>query len=169
MISWGFIMTFLPVLFKPLIVHDLFYDLTLVSINTEFFDLIRVAIIINIFLFFSYLVFRLSDNKNLNKIGLKLTLFELSLLIALAYYLDPLVWFALYFCGLHGLRAILILNFKFIPDILWVIIFSVPIILFIFLTNWNYNLSNLLVIFPVLASLTIAHMLLPKLKNFIKT
>ena len=169
MISWGFIMTFLPVLFKPLIVHDLFYDLTLVSINTEFFDLIRVAIIINIFLFISYLVFRLSDNKNINKIGLKLTLFELSLLIALAYYLDPLVWFALYFCGLHGLRAILILNFKFIPDILWVIIFSVPIILFIFLTNWNYNLSNLLVIFPVLASLTIAHMLLPKLKNFIKT
>ena len=100
-------------------------------------------------------------------VALKLAILELFLLIILAYYLSPLVWFGLYFCGLHGLRAMLAFDFKFIPDALWLIIFTAPISLFIFLVEWSYDLSSLLIVFPVLASLTIAHMLLPRLKDLV--
>lgn len=168
-ICWGFTMTFLPVFFKPLLVYDLFYELTLTNINSEIFDLIRILTAFTIFIFITYVIFKLSNSKDSgNNITLKLAIFELLLLILLAYYLEPLIWFALYFCGLHGLRAILILNFKLVPDIFWMILFTAPITLLILLTDWNYNSSYLLVIFPILASLTIAHMLLPKLKNLIK-
>ena len=168
-ICWGFTMTFLPLLFKPALVNDLFYDLTLTNISTEIFALIRILTIISILIFFSYLIFKLfKPIKNNNSITFKLILFEFLILISLAYYLDPLIWFALYFCGLHGLRAVLVLNFKLFPDIFWVMLFTLPITTFIFLTNSTYASSDLLVIFPVLASLTIAHMLLPKLKKLIK-
>ena len=168
-ICWGFTMTFLPLLFKPVLVNDLFYDLTLTNISNEIFASIRILTIISILIFFSYLLFKLfkPTEKN-NSITFKLILFEFFILISLAYYLDPLIWFALYFCGLHGLRAILVLNFKLIPDIFWVMLFTSPITIFIFLNNSTYAFSDLLVIFPVLASLTIAHMLLPKLKKLIK-
>ena len=168
-ICWGFTMTFLPLLFKPVLVNDLFYDLTLTNISNEIFASIRILTIISILIFFSYLLFKLfkQTEKN-NSITFKLILFEFFILISLAYYLDPLIWFALYFCGLHGLRAILVLNFKLIPDIFWVMLFTSPITIFIFLNNSTYASSDLLVIFPVLASLTIAHMLLPKLKKLIK-
>ena len=168
-ICWGFTMTFLPLLFKPVLVNDLFYDLTLTNISNEIFASIRILTIISILIFFSYLLFKLfkPTGKN-NSITFKLILFEFFILISLAYYLDPLIWFALYFCGLHGLRAILVLNFKLIPDIFWVMLFTSPITIFIFLNNSTYAFSDLLVIFPVLASLTIAHMLLPKLKKLIK-
>ena len=124
--------------------------------------------VISIFIFFSYSIFKLFNlkDKSIN-INFKLILFEFLLLISLAYYLEPLIWFALYFCGLHGLRAILVLNFKLFPDIFWVILFTAPITTFIYVTSWTYTSGDLLVIFPVLGSLTIAHMLLPKLKNLI--
>ena len=166
-ICWGFTMTFLPILFKPILVNDLFYALTLTNINAEIYEVIRVFTVFTIFILIGYLFFRLSHNKD-NNITFKLTILELLLLIVLAYYLEPLLWFTLYFCGLHGLRAILILNFKLVPDIFWMILFTAPITLLIFLTDWNYSPSNLLVIFPVLASLTIAHMLLPRMINLIK-
>jgi len=168
-ICWGYTMTFLPLLFKPVLVNDLFYDLTLTNISIEIYALIRILTIISILIFFSYLIFKLfKPIKNNNSITFKLILFEFLILISLAYYLDPLIWFALYFCGLHGLRAVLVLNFKLFPDIFWVMLFTLPITTFIFLTNSTYASSDLLVIFPVLASLTIAHMLLPKLKKLIK-
>jgi|TARA_B110000238_G_scaffold188721_1_gene220043 Brp/Blh family beta-carotene 15,15'-monooxygenase len=167
-ICWGFTMTFLPVLFKPVLVNDLFYELTLTNISAEIFVSIRILTVISIFIFFSYSIFKLFNlkDKSIN-ITFKLILFEFLLLISLAYYLEPLIWFALYFCGLHGLRAILVLNFKLFPDIFWVILFTAPITTFIYVTSWTYTSGDLLVIFPVLGSLTIAHMLLPKLKNLI--
>jgi len=169
-ICWGFTMTFLPVFFKPLLVNDLFNELTLTNIGSEIFILIRILTAFTIFIFVTYVIFKLFNSKDRdNNTSLKLIILELLLLILLAYYLEPLLWFALYFCGLHGLRAILNLNFKLVPDAFWMILFTAPITLLILLTDWNYSSSYLIAIFPVLASLTIAHMLLPKLKSLIKT
>ena len=168
-ICWGFTMTFLPVLFKPSLVCLLFFELTSVSISTEIFDVIRTLLVLGIFIFVSCLIFKMLQREKEDPIALKLIMLELSLLIILAYYLSPLVWFTLYFCGLHGLRAILAFDFKFIPDVLWLIIFTAPISLFIFLVEWSYDLDSLLIVFPVLASLTIAHMLLPRLKDLVES
>jgi len=168
-ICWGFTMTFLPILFKPALVSVLFFDLASININEEIFYLIRLLIILSIFILFYFLICGILDKSNQNSSAFKLMVFELITLIILAYQLSPLVWFALYFCGLHGLRAILISDFKFMPDMLWLISFTAPVLLFIFLVDWSYSLSSLLVVFPVLASLTVAHMLLPWLKHSIKT
>jgi len=166
-ICWGFTMTFLPVLFKPSLVYLLFLELTSVSISTEIFGVIRMLVVLSILIFVSCLIFRMLQKEKKEPVALKLAILELFLLIILAYYLSPLVWFGLYFCGLHGLRAMLAFDFKFIPDALWLIIFTAPISLFIFLVEWSYDLSSLLIVFPVLASLTIAHMLLPRLKDLV--
>ncbi|MFT7267047.1 MAG: Brp/Blh family beta-carotene 15,15'-monooxygenase [Porticoccus sp.] len=168
-ICWGFTMTFLPVLFKPSLVYLLFFELTSVSISTEIFDAIRILLILSIFIFISCLISRILKKEKKDSIALKLAILELSLLIILTYYLSPLIWFTLYFCGLHGLRTILAFDFKFIPDVLWLIIFTAPISLFIFLVEWGYDLGSLLIVFPVLASLTIAHMLLPRLKDLVES
>ena len=168
-ICWGFTMTFLPILFQPSLVYLLFLELTSVSISTEIFGVIRMLVVLSILIFVSCLIFRMLQKEKKEPVALKLAILELFLLIILAYYLSPLVWFGLYFCGLHGLRAMLAFDFKFIPDALWLIIFTAPISLFIFLVEWSYDLSSLLIIFPVLASLTIAHMLLPRLKDLVRS
>jgi Brp/Blh family beta-carotene 15,15'-monooxygenase len=162
-------MTFLPILFQPSLVYLLFLELTSVSISTEIFGVIRMLVVLSILVFVSCLIFRMLQKEKKEPVALKLAILELFLLIILAYYLSPLVWFGLYFCGLHGLRAMLAFDFKFIPDALWLIIFTAPISLFIFLVEWSYDLSSLLIIFPVLASLTIAHMLLPRLKDLVRS
>jgi hypothetical protein len=106
------------------------------------------------------------EGKTVNE--LKLLSAELVILICLAYFLSPLIWFSIYFCGLHGLRALIDCKFRIFPDILWLGLFTAPVSIVIFLFEWEYSLNSLLIIFPILASLTIAHMLLPKLREIVK-
>ena len=169
-IFWGIVMTFLPLLFNPNLVNTLFFDLTQVSIYFEVLVAIKIIILICMLSFFInlYLI-----GKNRKKIGknfyeLNILSFEMLVLVCLAYYLNPLIWFAIYFCGLHGIRALINQEFKIVPDILWLAVFTAPVSTIIFLFEWDYNFKSLLVIFPVLASLTIAHMLLPRLRKLIK-
>ncbi len=169
-IFWGIVMTFLPLLFNPNLVNILFFDLTQVSIYLEVLVAIKIIILICMLSFFInlYLI-----GKNRKKVGknfyeLNLLSFEMLVLVCLAYYLNPLIWFAIYFCGLHGIRALINHEFKILPDIFWLVLFTAPISTIIFLFEWDYNFKSLLVIFPVLASLTIAHMLLPGLRKLIK-
>ena len=73
--------------------------------------------------------------KNINKLSEILLLLELLFLVIIAYIIDPIIWFAVYFCILHGIRAIIQLNFKWYPDLLWMIIFTSPIIIFILISG----------------------------------
>ena len=166
---WGFAMTFLPLLFKEEVVSELFFDLTSMVIYPEIIYTIRIMVILSIILFFLSILMMRRAGKDENSSELKLLCIEMGLLIALAYYLNPLIWFSFYFCGLHGLRAIIDSEFKIIPDLIWLILFTAPISLMIFLIEWDYNFNSLLVVFPILASLTVAHMLLPSIKNYVKS
>jgi Brp/Blh family beta-carotene 15,15'-monooxygenase len=170
-VYWGVVMAFLPLVFKPNLVNSLFFDLTQVRIQPEIFDAINIIVLVCIICFSSSLYKIAQERKNKGKTILELKLLgaEMMLLICLAYFLNPLTWFSIYFCGLHGIRALMDNDFRMFPDILWLALFTAPISIMIFLFKWEYTLNSLLVIFPILASLTIAHMLLPKLRKIVKT
>jgi len=170
-VYWGVVMAFLPLVFKPNLVNSLFFDLTQVRIQPEIFDAINIIVLVCIICFSSSLYKIAQERKNKGKTLLELKLLgaEMMLLICLAYFLNPLTWFSIYFCGLHGIRALMDNDFRMFPDILWLTLFTAPISIMIFLFKWEYSLNSLLVIFPILASLTIAHMLLPKLRKIVKT
>jgi hypothetical protein len=70
---------------------------------------------------------------------------------------------------LHGIRALINYNFNFFSDTLWLILFTAPITLIIIYMNLDLSLEGFLFVFPILACLTIAHMLLPKIISFSKT
>ena len=165
-ISWGFLMTFLPLGFHQERVNEIFYFLTKSSLNTSTFQFISslLAVVFVIYIFISVRkVF-----KNNNKLTEVLLLLELLFLVAIAYILDPIIWFAVYFCILHGIRAIIQLNFRWYPDLIWMIIFTSPIIIFTLIMGNNYTSKELLILFPILACLTNAHMLLPQIIKAIK-
>lgn len=170
-VYWGVVMAFLPLVFKPNLVNSLFFDLTQVRIQPEIFDAINIIVLVCIICFSSSLYKIAQERKNKGKTILELKLLgaEMMLLICLAYFLNPLTWFSIYFCGLHGIRALMDNDFRMFPDILWLTLFTAPISIMIFFFKWEYSLNSLLVIFPILASLTIAHMLLPKLRKIVKT
>ena len=170
-VYWGIAMAFLPIFFKPNLVNSLFYDLTQVRVQPEIFDAINIIILVCIISFCVSLYKIAQERRKKGKtiLELKLLSAEMIILICLAYYLSPLTWFAIYFCGLHGIRALIDSDFRIFPDILWLTLFTAPISIMIFLFKWEYSLNSLLIIFPVLASLTIAHMLLPKLREIVKS
>ena len=167
---WGFVMTFLPLLFKPKIVNSIFFDLTQVNIPLEILEAIKIIILFSIFGFFICLYLLAKNRKKMGNSIYELILLgtEIVVLVCLAYYLTPLMWFAIYFCGLHGIRALIDCKFKIVPDILWLALFTGPVLVIIFMIDWEYNSNSLLIVFPILASLTIAHMLLPSLKMIVK-
>ena len=169
-VYWGVAMAFLPLVFKPNLVNSLFYDLTQVRIQPETFGAINIIVLICIINFFVSLYKITQERKKKGKtiLELKLLSAEMMVLICLAYFLSPLTWFSIYFCGLHGIRALIDSDFRIFPDILWLALFTAPISIMIFLFKWEYSLNSLLIVFPVLASLTIAHMLLPKLREIVK-
>ena len=111
---------------------------------------------------------KVTGNKTKDKIYFLLT-GELTIMIILGYYLHPVVWFAFYFCILHGIRALINYNFNFFSDMLWLLLFTAPITLIIIYMNLGLSLEGFLIVFPILACLTIAHMLLPKIISFSKT
>ena len=98
-----------------------------------------------------------------------LLVLEFTFLIILSHFTHPFVWFAIYFCGLHGVRSLIDSNFNWSVDLKWLVAFTFPVAVFIGFTYgryWNADVYSL--IFPILASLTIAHMSLPSLLRLIK-
>ena len=163
--SWGLAMTFMPVLFHPSSVSEIFYLLTDSNAISSTLIFLKYLIPLNLILLTSYVMFNLFKIKD--KIYF-LLMGELTIMIILGYYLHPLVWFAFYFCILHGIRALINYNFNFFSDTLWLILFTAPITLIIIYMNLDLSLEGFLFVFPILACLTIAHMLLPKIISFFK-
>ena len=160
---WGLMMTLFPIMFYPEIVNEIFNILTKTSIPLNIFILAQdLLIILSIFLSL-LLVLPIQSNK--------WVLFEFIILMILAKIFHPLIWFGLYFCGVHGVRALIAEKFRINPDLSWLLIFSIPVIMTLyFLIGQNvfeYSV-NLYSIFPVVAALTISHMLLPKIIAFIE-
>ena len=164
--SWGLAMTFMPVLFHPSSVSEIFYLLTDSNAISSTLIFLKYLISLNLILLTSYVMFNLFKIKD--KIYF-LLMGELTIMIILGYYLHPLVWFAFYFCILHGIRALINYNFNFFSDTLWLILFTAPITLIIIYMNLDLSLEGFLFVFPILACLTIAHMLLPKIISVSKT
>lgn len=158
---WGISVTLLPLIFQPNEVLNIFYLLTNYEFSMVLTNIVRVLIVFSIIIFIASAILFYK-----NKFEIILALFELVTLILLAIFVHPITWFAIYFCGLHGIRALIGINFNFKKDILWLTAFTIPVIvLFIFFAKENtFDLTNnLLVVFPILASLTIAHMSLNKI------
>ena len=163
--SWGLVMTLLPILFHPTIVGEIFYLLTNNERIFSLFGFVQILILINIVFLTSNFLLNFMRQKK----GVYILLIgELMIMTVSAYLLHPLVWFAFYFCFLHGIRALVNYNFKLIPDVFWLFIFTLPIIILILSFNLERDNVNLLLIFPVIAGLTISHMLLPRLIKPIK-
>ena len=171
-LSWGFTMTFLPILFKKDIVESIFYNLIGIKIPNSFIAVIYGILILSIIrIYWGAIQNILNSNIKTNcytNIDI-LFLFEFSLLVILSYFMHPFVWFAIYFCGLHGVRSLIDSKFNMNIDFKWIFVFTFPVMLFIGFTYgkyWNADIYS--IIFPILGSLTIAHMSLPSLIKFMK-
>ncbi len=171
-LSWGFTVTFLPILFKKDTVELIFYNLIGFNLSDTFIATIYCILVLSIFRIY-WVILNNIIKSNENNICLidksVLIFFEITLLITLSYFTHPFVWFAIYFCGLHGIRSLINSDFNWRIDLKWIIIFTLPVIVFIFFTYGKYwNADVYSIIFPILGSLTIAHMSLPSIINSIK-
>ena len=171
-LSWGFTVTFLPILFKKDTVELIFYNLIGFNLPDTFIAIIYYILVLSIFRIY-WVILNNIIKSNENNICLidksVLIFFEITLLITLLYFTHPFVWFAIYFCGLHGIRSLINSDFNWRIDLKWIIIFTLPVIVFIFFTYGKYwNADVYSIIFPILGSLTIAHMSLPSIINSIK-
>ena len=171
-LSWGFTVTFLPILFKKDTVELIFYNLIGLNLPDTFIAIIYCILVLSIFRIY-WVILNNIIKSNENNICLidksVLIFFEITLLITLSYFTHPFVWFAIYFCGLHGIRSLINSDFNWRIDLKWIIIFTLPVIVFIFFTYGKYwNADVYSIIFPILGSLTIAHMSLPSIINSIK-
>ena len=171
-LSWGFSMTFLPILFKRDIVDSIFYNLIGFNIPDFLIVIIYCILILSISRLYWNFISNIA-NSIMKVIWFKnkdvLLVLELTSLVVLCYFSHPFVWFAIYFCGLHGVRSLIESNFNWNVDLQWLIIFTLPVLVFIGFTYgryWNADVYSL--IFPILGSLTIAHMSLPSLLKFIR-
>jgi len=166
-ISWGFVMTLLPVIFFHDDVKLIFDTLLSSDINLAVFSSLRIVTIgfIGSFLF---LVWTTKDITNKDKLFLAL---EFLTTIIMASLLSPLYWFTIYFCFLHGLRALINIGIKSLRDFLFLIAFTLPVTFFsYFILFENLQIKYLSIIFSVLMALTISHMLLPSInRSLLKT
>ena len=166
-ISWGFVMTLLPVIFFQDDVKSIFDTLLSSDINLAVFSSLRIMTIgfIGSFLFF---VWTAKDITNKGKLFLAL---EFLTTIIMASLLNPLYWFTIYFCFLHGLRALINIGIKSLRDFLFLIAFTLPVTFFsYFILFENLQIKYLSIIFSVLMALTISHMLLPSInRSLLKT
>ena len=152
---WGIIVTLIPVVFKIEEVNNIFLQLAGLQINS----LIHSFIVI-IFVFAILFWLKILFQKKLFLLGA-----SLSIMILAGYLLHPLVWFAYYFCFFHGMKAIINYSINLKLDILWMLLFTAPVLLVWCYLNFYTKTSIILLIFPTLFALTIAHMML---KNIIK-
>ena len=154
-IFWGIIVTLIPVVFKTEEVNNIFLQLAGLQINSLIYSLIVIIFMFAI-LFWSKILFQKK---------LFLLAASLSIMILAGYLLHPLVWFAYYFCFFHGMKAIINYSINLKIDILWMLLFTAPVLLVWCYLNFYTKTSIILLIFPTLFALTIAHMML---KNIIK-
>ena len=161
--TWGFSVTFMPTIFYKSDVADIFMELTGYMFSETLMTLIQFITALTIAIFF----LNVMNEKITNS---KIIVLEMVSLVVIAAYLHPIEWFAIYFCGLHGIRALINGGFKVFPDILWLMAFTLPVIFAVYMIlgeTGAFNITDLLVVFPILASLTIAHMLLRKIIKII--
>ena len=171
-LAWGFTMTFLPILFKRDIVESIFYNLIGMNIPDLFIEVIYCIIIFSIIRIYWSVISSIVNSMS-KVVWFKdkdvLLVLEFTFLIILSHFTHPFVWFAIYFCGLHGVRSLIDSNFNWSVDLKWLVVFTFPVAVFIGFTYgryWNADVYSL--IFPILGSLTIAHMSLPSLLRLIK-
>jgi len=161
--TWGFSVTFMPTLFYKSDVADIFMKLTGYMFSETLMTLIQFITALTIAIFF----LNVMNEKITNS---KIIILEMVSLVVIAAHLHPIEWFAIYFCGLHGIRALINGGFKVFPDILWLMAFTLPVIFAVYMIlgeTGAFIITDLLVVFPILASLTIAHMLLRKIIKII--
>ena len=171
-LAWGFTMTFLPILFKRDIVESIFYNLIGMNIPDLFIEVIYCIIIFSIIRIYWSVISSIVNSMS-KVVWFKdkdvLLVLEFTFLIILSHFTHPFVWFAIYFCGLHAVRSLIDSNFNWSVDLKWLVVFTFPVAVFIGFTYgryWNADVYSL--IFPILGSLTIAHMSLPSLLRLIK-
>jgi Brp/Blh family beta-carotene 15,15'-monooxygenase len=166
-LSWGFVMTLLPVIFFQNDVKSIFDALLSSDIDPVVFSSLRILTIIFIG---SFLFFVWTGKGITNEDKLFLTL-EFLTTIIMASFLNPLYWFTIYFCLLHGLRALINIGIKSLRDVLLLIAFTLPVTFFsYFILFENLQIKYLSIIFSVLMALTVSHMLLPSInRSLLKT
>jgi Brp/Blh family beta-carotene 15,15'-monooxygenase len=163
-LSWGFAMTLLPMIFFEKDVKAIFDLLVNFDISLKIFFVLKILTLFFIcnFLFLVYI----SDViKRKDKTFLFL---EFLITIFLASFLEPLYWFIIYFCFLHGIRALIYLGINSLRDLIFLTIFTLPVTFFAyFLLYKNLQIEYLNTIFSILMALTISHMLLPLINRFV--
>ena len=163
-VSWGFAMTLLPVIFFENDVKTIFDLLVNFKINLNVFLALKILTLFFIcnFLFLVYI-------SNVIKRKDKTLLFlEFLIIIFLAGFLEPLYWFIIYFCFLHGIRALIYLGINSLRDLIFLTIFTLPVTFFAYFVLYkNLQIEYLNTIFSILMALTISHMLLPLINRFV--
>jgi Brp/Blh family beta-carotene 15,15'-monooxygenase len=163
-LSWGFAMTLLPIIFFERDVKAIFDLLVNFDISLKIFFVLKILTLFFIcnFLFLVYI----SDViKRKDKTFLFL---EFLITIFLASFLEPLYWFIIYFCFLHGIRALIYLGINSLRDLIFLTIFTLPVTFFAYFVLYkNLQIEYLNTIFSILMALTISHMLLPLINRFV--
>jgi Brp/Blh family beta-carotene 15,15'-monooxygenase len=163
-VSWGFAMTLLPVIFFENDVKTIFDLLVNFKINLNVFLALKILTLFFIcsFLFLVYL-----SNVIARKDKFFLFL-EFLITLILASFLQPLYWFAFYFCFLHGIRALINIGINSFRDFLFLIIFTLPVTLFAYFALFeNLQIDYLNIIFSILMALTISHMFMPAINRYL--
>lgn len=163
-VSWGFAMTLLPVIFFENDVKKIFDVLVNFEINPNVFLALKI---LTLFFSFSFLFLIYTSNVITKKDKIFLFL-EFLITLILASFLQPLFWFAFYFCFLHGIRALINIGINSLRDLLFLIIFTLPVTLFAYFVLFeNLRIEYLNIIFSILMALTISHMFWPAINRFL--
>ena len=163
-VSWGFAMTLLPVIFFENDVKKIFDMLVNFEINANVFLALKI---LTLFFSFSFLFLVYISNVITKKDKIFLFL-EFLITLILASFLQPLFWFAFYFCFLHGIRALINTGINSLRDLLFLIIFTLPVTLFAYFVLFeNLQIEYLNIIFSILMALTISHMFWPAINRFL--
>ena len=163
-VSWGFAMTLLPVIFFENDVKKIFDILVKFEINPNVFLALKI---LTLFFSFSFLFLVYTSNVITKKDKIFLFL-EFLITLILASFLQPLFWFAFYFCFLHGIRALINLGINSFRDLLFLIIFTLPVTFFAYFVLFeNLQIEYLNIIFSILMALTISHMFWPAINRFL--
>jgi len=163
-VSWGFAMTLLPVIFFENDVKNIFDVFVNFEINPNVFLALKI---LTLFFSFSFLFLIYTSNVITTKDKIFLFL-EFLITLILASFLQPLFWFAFYFCFLHGIRALINIGINSLRDLLFLIIFTLPVTLFAYFVLFeNLQIEYLNIIFSILMALTISHMFWPAINRFL--
>jgi Brp/Blh family beta-carotene 15,15'-monooxygenase len=163
-VSWGFAMTLLPVIFFENDVKKIFDMLVNFEINANVFLALKI---LTLFFSFSFLFLVYISNVITKKDKIFLFL-EFLITLILASFLQPRFWFGFYFCFLHGIRALINIGITSLRDLLFLIIFTLPVTLFAYFVLFeNLHIEYLNIIFSILMALTISHMFWPAINRFL--